>query len=412
MQIADRLSVISESITLAVQAQANALKKQGVDVIGFGAGEPDFDTPIPIKEAAIEALRAGKTKYEPTAGTLEARTAIADKLRRYNALEYPPDQIIISVGGKHSLYLALMATLNPGDEVIIPAPYWVSYPEMVKLAGGVPVFVRGDPSNDFKITPQQLADALTPATRMFIINSPSNPGGHTYHPQELLALAEVIQKHPHITVCSDEIYERLLFNGQRSCSWGAINWDLWKDRTITCNCLSKTYAMTGWRIGYTAGPKPLIAAMNKLQSQMTSNITSFCMPAIVNALSDPANEKAVENMRLAFEGRGEHMWRRLNAINGITCVRPSGAFYCFASVRGLLNRPLGAAAVVCHDAVEFSRQLLAQVHVAVVPGNDFGFDDHVRLSYATSKSQIDKGLDRIQAFVNGEAPRRSLESPS
>ncbi len=206
-------------------------------------------------------------------------------------------------------------------------------------------------------------------------------------------------------VCSDEIYERLLYNGQRSCSWAALNWDRWKDRTITCNCLSKTYAMTGWRIGYTAGPKPLIAAMNKLQSQMTSNVTSFCMPAIVNALTDSANEREVQKMRLAFEERGEYMWQRLNAIEGITCVRPTGAFYCFASVRDLLNCPLGAAATVCKDAVEFSRQLLSQVHVAVVPGNDFGFDDHVRLSFATSKQQIDKGIDRIQAFVNGEAPR-------
>ena len=373
--------------------------------MGFGAGEPDFDTPPCIKEAAIEALRAGKTKYEPTAGTPEARAAIADKLRRYNSLEYSPEQIIVSVGGKHSLYVAMMATLNPGDEVIIPAPYWVSYPEIVKLAGGVPVYIRGEPSRDFKITPDQLAAAITSKTRMFIINSPSNPGGHTYHAQELQALAAVIERHPQIMVCSDEIYERLLFNGQRSCSWAALNWDAWKDRTITCNCLSKTYAMTGWRIGYTAGPKPLIAAMNKLQSQMTSNITSFCMPAIVNALTDSTNEREVEKMRIAFEERGEHMWRRLNAIEGITCVRPTGAFYCFASVRDLLNRPLGAAATVCKDAVEFSRQLLSQVHVAVVPGNDFGFDDHVRLSFATSKQQIDKGIDRIQAFVNGEAPR-------
>jgi len=403
MQIADRINVISESITLAVQAQANALKKQGIDVVGFGAGEPDFDTPEPIKEAAIEALRKGKTKYEPTAGTLEARSAIADKLRRYNMLDYSPEQIIVSVGGKHSLYVAMMAVLNPGDEVIIPAPYWVSYPEMVKLAGGVPVYVRGDPSHDFKITPAQLAAAITPRTRMCIINSPSNPGGHTYHPKELQALAAVIERHPQIVVCSDEIYERLLFNGQKSCSWAAINWDAWKDRTITCNCLSKTYAMTGWRIGYTAGPKNLIAAMNKLQSQMTSNITSFCMPAIVNALTEPANEREFEKMRIAFEQRGEHMWRRLSAIKGITCVRPTGAFYCFPSVRQLLNRPLGAEAAACKDAIEFSRQLLSQVHVAVVPGNDFGFDDHVRLSFATSIEQIDKGVDRIEAFVNGKA---------
>ena len=405
MQIADRLNVIAESITLAVTAQANALKKQGIDVVSFGAGEPDFDTPEPIKDAAIAALKAGKTKYEPTVGTPEARTAIADKLRRYNHLDYSPEEIIVSVGGKHSLYVAMMATLNPGDEVIIPAPYWVSYPEMVKLAGGTPVFLRGDPARDFKLTPQQLAAAITPRTRMLIMNSPSNPGGHTYHRQELHELSHVLERHPQIIVCSDEIYERLLFNGQKSCSWAALNWDFWKSRTITCNCLSKTYAMTGWRIGYTAGPRELIAAMNKLQSQMTSNITSFCMPAIVNALGDPANEAAVEKMRLAFEQRGEHMWRRLNTIEGIRCVRPTGAFYCFADIKGLLNRPVGLSSAVCRDAVEFARQLLAQAHVAVVPGNDFGFDDHVRLSFATGMEQINRGLDRIQAFAAGGSGR-------
>lgn len=401
MQIARRLDVISESITLAVQAQANALKKQGVDVVGFGAGEPDFDTPDPIKEAAIAALRSGKTKYEPTAGTPEARTAIAEKLRRFNALDYSPEEVLISVGGKHSLYVAFMATLNPGDEVIIPAPYWVSYPEMVKLAGGVPIFVHGKPEHDFKVSPAQLTAAITPRTRMVIINSPSNPGGHTYHPQELAALAKALEGHPQVMVCSDEIYERLLFNGQTTCSWASLNWDVWKDRTITCNCLSKTYAMTGWRIGYTAGPAAFIGAMNKLQSQMTSNITSFCMPAIVSALTDPANEVQIQTMRTAFEQRGAHMYKRLNAIDGITCVRPTGAFYCFASIGGLLHKPLGPAGEICRDAIDFSRLLLAKAHVAVVPGNDFGFDDHIRLSFATSLSQIDKGLNRIQAFVAG-----------
>ena len=240
MQLASRLDQIAESITLAVTARANALKKQGVDVVSFGAGEPDFDTPSAIKEAAIAALRAGKTKYEPTVGTPEARKAIADKLARYNKLPYAPEQIIVSVGGKHSLYVALMAVLNPGDEVLIPAPYWVSYPEMVKLAGGVPVIIHGDPAHEFKITAQQLAAAITPKTKMFIMNSPSNPGGHTYRPEELSALADVIKPHGQIWVCSDEIYERLLFGGQKTCSWAAIDWNVWKDRTITCNCLSKT----------------------------------------------------------------------------------------------------------------------------------------------------------------------------
>jgi aspartate aminotransferase len=292
-----------------------------------------------------------------------------------------------------------MATLNPGDEVIIPAPYWVSYPEMVKLAGGVPVIVTGDPANNFRITPAQLEKAITPKTRMVIINSPSNPGGHTYSPEELAALAAVILPHKQIWVCSDEIYEHLLYGGQKTISWAALSLHDWKDRTITCNCLSKTFAMTGWRIGYTAGPKPLIDAMNKLQGQMTSNITSFCYPAIVEAYTNPQSMVEVEKMRKEFEVRGEHMWKRLNAIPGITCVRPTGAFYCFASIKKHLNTPLGPKGTVCTEAVAFATAVLEQAHVALVPGNDFGFPDHVRLSFATSMANIDKGLDRLEAFL-------------
>jgi len=401
MQLANRLELIAESITLAVTAKANALKKAGVDVVSFGAGEPDFDTPDFIKEAAIKALKAGKTKYEPTPGTVEARKAISDKLSRENGLQYPAEQIIISVGGKHSLYVAFMATLNAGDEVIIPAPYWVSYPEMVKLAGGTPVFVRGEPGNNFKITPAQLAAAITPKTRMVIINSPSNPGGHTYSPAELAALAAVIAPHKDIWVCSDEIYEKLLYSGQTTASWAAIDWNTWKDRTITCNCLSKTFAMTGWRIGYTAGPKELISAMAKLQSQMTSNITSFCMPAIVEALTNPASPAAIETMRAEFEIRGNHIWQRLNAIPGVTCVKPTGAFYVFPNIGKHLNRPLGAKKTLATEAVSFSTVVLEEAHVALVPGNDFGFPDHVRLSFATSMANIDKGIDRLEAFLKG-----------
>jgi aspartate aminotransferase len=401
MQLANRLNDIAESITLAVTAKANALKKAGVDVISFGAGEPDFDTPDFIKQAAIKALLAGKTKYEPTPGTAEARKAIADKLKRENALDFTPEQIIISVGGKHALYVAFMATLNPGDEVLIPAPYWVSYPEMVKLAGGVPVIIKGDPKNNFRISPAQLEAAITPKTRMVIMNSPSNPGGHTYAPEELAALAKVLAPHKDIMVCSDEIYEKLLYNGQKTSSWAALDWNTWKDRTITCNCLSKTYAMTGWRIGYTAGPKPLIDAMNKLQGQMTSNITSFLFPAIVEAYTNPQSEVEFQKMRGEFETRGEHMWKRLNAIPGVSCVRPTGAFYCFASIAAHLNKPIGPKGTVCTEAVAFSTAVLEQAHVALVPGNDFGFPDHVRLSFATSMTNIDKGLDRLEKFLKG-----------
>ncbi len=400
MQLANRLNDIAESITLAVTAKANALKKAGVDVVSYGAGEPDFDTPEFIKDAAIKALKAGKTKYEPTPGTVEARKAISEKLKRENQLDYAPENIIVSCGGKHSLYVSFMATLNPGDEVIIPAPYWVSYPEMVKLAGGVPVYVMGDPKNNFKVTPDQIAKAITPKTRMVIINSPSNPGGHTYHPEELAAIAKVIAPHKDVVVCSDEIYEKLLFNGQKTISWAAIDWATWKDRTITCNCLSKTFAMTGWRIGYTAGPKALISAMNKLQSQMTSNITSFCMPAIVEAYTNQNSAAEIEKMRSAFEVRGEHMWKRLNAIPGVSCVRPTGAFYVFANIGGHLNRPLGEKKTIATEAVSFSTAVLEEAHVALVPGNDFGFPDHVRLSFATSMQNIDKGIDHLAKFLS------------
>ncbi len=398
MQLAQRLESIAESITLAVTARANALKKQGVDVVSFGAGEPDFDTPLPVKEAAIKALLAGKTKYEPTAGTPEARKAISEKLNRFNRLDYKPEEIIVSVGGKHSLYVSFMAVLNPGDEVIIPAPYWVSYPDMVKLAGGVPVVVNGDPANNFKISAAQLARAVTPRTKMVIINSPSNPGGHTYQPAELAALAAAVAPHKNVWVCSDEIYERLLYAGQQSCSWAALDFALWKDRTITCNCLSKTYAMTGWRIGYTAGPRALIDAMNKLQGQMTSNITSFCMPAIVEALTNPAMETEIQTMRDAFEKRGTRMWQLLNQIPGVKCNRPTGAFYAFPSIAGLLGRPLGKTGAIAKDAVEFSRLVLDEVHVALVPGNDFGCPDHVRLSFATGMENIEKGIGRLAQF--------------
>jgi aspartate aminotransferase len=272
---------------------------------------------------------------------------------------------------------------------------------MVKLAGGKPVIVKGDPKNNFRITPQQLEEAITPKTRMVIMNSPSNPGGHTYSPDELAALAKAILPHKDIWVCSDEIYEKLLYGNQKTISWAALDFAAWKDRTITCNCLSKTFAMTGWRIGYTAGPKSLIEAMNKLQSQMTSNITSFCMPAIVEAYTNPQSNVEVEKMRKEFEVRGEHMWKRLNAIPGVTCVRPTGAFYCFPSIAGHLNKPLGSKGAKAAEAVAFSTAVLEEAHVALVPGNDFGFPDHVRLSFATSMANIDKGLDRLEKFLKG-----------
>ena len=394
--LADRMKLVSESITLAVSAKANALKKAGVDVVGFGAGEPDFDTPAFIKEAAKAALDKGQTKYTPTPCFPELKAAIADKFNKDNGLPYKPEQITTGAGGKHCLYMAFMAVLNPGDEVLIPSPYWVSYPEQVKLAGGVSKIIKGDEQNGFKITPVQLEAAITPKTKVFLINSPSNPAGHAYTPEELKALADVLAKHPHVVVFSDEIYEKLVYDGLRFVSFATLHPSL-IDRTLTFNCHSKSFAMTGWRIGYIGGPKPAIDAINKLQSQMTSHITSFTQHPAATALTDPRGAESVEQMRQQFEKRGRHMWQRLAALPKIGCVKPQGAFYCFPNVSAYFGKKAGNTEIT--DAVSFSAALLEQNHVAVVPGNDSGFDTHVRLSFATSMEQIDKGIDRIAEFL-------------
>ena len=396
--LADRVKIVSDSITLAVTAKANALKKQGIDVVGFGAGEPDFDTPEFIKEAAIEALKKGQTKYTPAPCFPELRAAIAEKFNRENNLPYKPEQITTGVGGKHCLYMAFMAILNPGDEVLIPTPYWVSYPEQVKLAGGVNKFIVGDQANGFRITPQQLEAAITPQSRVLVMNSPSNPGGHAYSPAELKALADVVVKHPNLLVFSDEIYEKLMYNGLKFVSFAALHPQL-LEQTLTFNCHSKSFAMTGWRIGYIGGPKYIIDAINKLQSQMTSHITSFIQMPAATALSDPRGAQSVEKMRLEFEKRGKHMWERLSALPKIKCVRPQGAFYCFPDISAYIGKM--ADSVKITDAVSFAAALLEQNHVAVVPGNDSGFETHVRLSFATSMEQIDKGIDRIAKFLEG-----------
>lgn len=394
--LASRMQTVSDSITLAVSAKANAMKKAGIDVVGFGAGEPDFDTPAFIKEAAKAALDKGQTKYTPTPCLAELRTAIAEKFNKENALPYKPDQITTGAGGKHCLYMAFMAVLDPGDEVIIPSPYWVSYPEQVKLAGGMPKVVRGEEANGFKITPRQLDRAIGPRTKVFLINSPSNPAGHAYSPEELKALAEVIAAHPNVVVFSDEIYEKLVYGGLQSVSFATLHPAL-LERTLTFNCHSKSFAMTGWRVGYIGGPKPVIDAINKLQSQMTSHITSFTQLPAAAALTDPRGRESIEQMRQQFERRGKHMWERLSALPKVTCVRPQGAFYCFPNVSAYFGKTAGAMTIT--DAVSFAAALLEQSHVAVVPGNDSGFDTHVRLSFATSMEQIDKGLDRIREFL-------------
>ncbi|MGN6625975.1 MAG: pyridoxal phosphate-dependent aminotransferase [Tepidisphaeraceae bacterium] len=396
MQLAERMNLVSESITLKVTAKANALKKAGVDVVGFGAGEPDFDTPAFIKDAAKAALDKGQTKYTPTPCFPELKQAIADKFNRDNNLPYKPENITVGAGGKHCLYMAFMAVLNPGDEVIIPAPFWVSYPEQVKLAGAVPVIVTGEESKGFKLTPAQLEAAITPATRGLILNSPSNPSGIAYTPEELKALADVVARHPNIVVFSDEIYEKLLYGGLKFVSFATLAPGL-IDRTLTFNCHSKSFAMTGWRIGYIGGPKPAIDAINKLQSQMTSHITSFTQMPAALALTDPRGAESVESMRQQFEKRGQHMWERLNALPDIHCVRPQGAFYCFPNVSKYFGKSINGQLIT--DAISFSSALLESDHVAVVPGNDSGFSTHVRLSFATGLEQIDRGIDRIAAFL-------------
>ncbi|MDB5291017.1 MAG: putative amino acid aminotransferase [Phycisphaerales bacterium] len=394
--LAQRMQLVSESITLAVSAKANAMKKAGIDVVGFGAGEPDFDTPAFIKDAAKAALDRGQTKYTPTPCFPELRAAIAEKFNKENGLPYKPEQITTGAGGKHCLYMAFMALLDPGDEVIIPSPYWVSYPEQVKLAGGTAKVIRGEESNGFKITPGQLERAIGPRTKVFVINSPSNPAGHAYTPDELKALAEVLVKHPQVVVFSDEIYEKLIYGGLKFVSFATLHPSL-LDRTLTFNCHSKSFAMTGWRIGYIGGPRAAIDAINKLQSQMTSHITSFTQAPAAIALSDPRGAQSVEQMRQEFEQRGRHMWERLSALPKVTCVKPQGAFYCFPNVSAYFGKTAGGVRIT--DAVSFAAALLEQVHVAVVPGNDSGFETHVRLSFATSMQQIDKGLDRIGEFL-------------
>jgi len=394
--LANRVQLVSESITLAVSAKANAMKKAGIDVVGFGAGEPDFDTPAFIKEAAKVALDKGQTKYTPTPCLPDLKAAIAKKFNDENGLPYKPENITTGAGGKHCLYMAFMAVLNPGDEAILLSPYWVSYPEQVKLAGGINKIIEGEEKNGFKITPRQLEAAITPKTRVLVLNSPSNPGGHAYTPEELKALADVVVEHPNLTVFSDEIYEKLVYDGLKFVSFATLHPQL-LDQSLTFNCHSKTFAMTGWRIGYVGGPKEVIGAMNKLQSQMTSHITSFTQMPAVTALTDPRGKESVEAMRAEFEKRGRHMHERLASLPRVTCVRPQGAFYCFPNISAYFGRTVGNTKIT--DAVSFAAALLESHHVAVVPGNDSGFDTHVRLSFATSMQQIDKGIDRISDFL-------------
>jgi aspartate aminotransferase len=394
MKISARAQAVPPSATMAVAARAKAMKAEGIDVVSYGAGEPDFDTPDFIKDAAIVALKAGKTKYTATPGILELRKAISDKFKADNGLDYTPDQIIVNIGAKHSVYESMQAVLDPGDEVILPTPYWVTYPETIKLACATPKVLKTKSENGYKVTPDELKAAITGKTALFMLNSPNNPGGFSYSPTELAALAKVLEG-TDIMVLSDEIYEKLMYAGNKFASFASLSEDAY-NRTLTINGLSKAFAMTGWRLGYTAGPLEAIKAMGRLQSHMTQNPVTFAQEAAITALKDTSG--AVEKMRVEFEKRGEHMAKRLNAIEGIECDQPTGAFYCFPDVSKHYGKTIGGADIT--DSMSFAAALLEQAQVALVPGTPFGCPNNIRLSFACSMEQIDKGLDRLEKWLS------------
>ena len=388
------LSRVKPSPTIAVSAKARELKAAGKDVIGLGAGEPDFDTPDNIKAAAIAAIDAGKTKYTDPDGIPELKQAICDKFQRENGLSYTPAQVSVGTGGKQILYNALMATLNPGDEVVIPAPYWVSYPDMVLLAGGEPVIAEASLESNFKLSPDQLEAAITPKTKWLIFNSPSNPTGAGYSREELKALTEVLMRHPHVWVMTDDMYEHLAYDGFEFCTPAQVEPALY-DRTLTCNGVSKAYAMTGWRIGYAAGPEELIKAMRKIQSQSTSNPSSISQWAAVEALNGP--QAFLAERAEAFKRRRNLVCDMLNAIDGITCPVPEGAFYVYPSISGLIGKTSPAGTIIENDEV-FATALLEEANVAVVFGAAFGLSPNFRVSYATSDEALTEACTRIQNF--------------
>ena len=393
MKLAARVAKIKPSETLAITAKANALKAEGRDVIGFGAGEPDFDTPVNIKAAAIKAIEAGFTKYTPVGGTDELKEAIMAKLKRDNGLEYKRTQIVVSCGAKHTLYNLAQALLDPGDEVIIPAPYWVSYPDIVVLACGQPVIVNTLEEDGFKMKPEQLKAAITGRTRAVVINSPANPTGAAYSPAELKALANVLLDKD-ILVISDDIYEKMLYADFPFANIATVEPKM-KDRTIVVNGVSKAYAMTGWRIGYAAGPEEIITAINKIQSQNTSNPASISQKAAVEALN--GDQKIVTTMVGEFRKRRDIIVQLLNEIKGLKCLSPEGAFYVFPNVSEIYGRSFkGRKIAGSTDLIDY---LLDEANVATVPGAAFGSDDHIRLSYATSLKNIEEGVKRIKNAI-------------
>ena len=387
-KISKRASSLSPSLTLVIDSKAKQMKAAGEDVVGFGAGEPDFDTPQHIKDAAAQALASGFTKYTPSSGIPELRQAIADKFKRENGLDYKPSQVIVSSGGKHSCFNVIMAVCDEGDEVIIPSPYWLSYPEMVKMAGGTPVIIETTDQTEFKVTPAQLRAAITPRTRLFILNSPSNPTGSVYSPEEIKALGDICVEKG-VLIMSDEIYEHLTYDGavvKSVASFGKAHYD----HTIIVHGLAKAWSMTGWRLGFLAAPEPIARAIDAIQSHSTSNPTSFAQKGGVAALNGPQDH--LKPWLAEFSKRRTYAWQKLNSIPGVTCVNAKGAFYLFPNISKLGLK-----------SSDFCARLLEQEKVAAVPGIAFGADDYIRLSYATGLANIEKGLDRLDRFCRSLA---------
>lgn len=393
LTLSRKASAVKPSSTLAITAKAKELKAQGIDVVGFGAGEPDFNTPENVCNAAIEAIKEGFTKYTPASGTADLKKAICDKFEKFNHLHYETNQIVISNGGKHSLTNTFHAILNPGDEVIIPAPYWLSYPEIVKLSDGVPVYVTGEKENGYKVTAEQIEAAVTDKTKALILNSPSNPTGMVYTKEELQKIADVVVKSD-IYVVADEMYEYLIYGEQEHVSIASLGEEIYK-RTITCSGLSKSYSMTGWRVGYTGSSPEIAKLMGSVQSHQTSNPNSIAQKAAVEALNGP--QGAVDQMRGEFDSRRKYMYHRIQEMPLVDCLEPQGAFYMFVDISRTLDKEYKGQKV--GDSMRLTEILLEDFSIAVVPCKDFGFPNHIRLSYAIAKESIEKGLDRLEAFV-------------
>lgn len=393
IRLSSRIQKIKPSATLTITAKAAELRAEGRDIISLSVGEPDFDTPKLACDAAIAAIREGFTRYTAVPGIPELRRAIADKFRRDNGLDYAPEEVLVSTGGKQCIYNLLQAMLDAGDEVVIPAPYWVSYPDMVLLADGVPVIATTDAASGFKLTPAALEAAITPNTRLLFLNSPSNPTGMAYTAAELAALGEVVRRHPELAVASDDIYEKILFDGKAFATFAAVNPDL-KERTVTLNGVSKAYCMTGWRIGYCAGPRHLIGAMSKVQSQSTSNPNSIAQKAALAALTGPTDD--LERMVRTYAERRSWLVDKLNAMPGVSCLLPDGAFYVFPSITGWLGRRTPGGDMIADD-IAACAWLLEDAGVALVPGSEFGAPGHMRISYAVSQDRLEEATNRIAA---------------